>query len=70
MCDGRQFWPGHGLAARKRGCGLLFLPALNANPLKVERMRALGAEVRLVGENFKVVIRLRKCSRGNRSTAY
>jgi threonine dehydratase len=41
-------------AARKRGLRLTIFASVNANPLKVERMRALGAEVRLVGENFEV----------------
>ena len=40
-------------AARKRGLALTIFASVTANPLKVERMRALGAEVRLVGENFK-----------------
>jgi threonine dehydratase len=37
---------------RKHGLPLIVYAALSANPLKVERMRALGAEVRQVGEDF------------------
>jgi threonine dehydratase len=39
-------------ACRKHGLPLIVYAALAANPLKVERMRALGAEVRQVGEDF------------------
>ena len=39
-------------AARKHALPLTIYAAENANPFKVERMRALGAEVRLVGEDF------------------
>jgi threonine dehydratase len=39
-------------AARKRGLSLTVFAAVSANPLKVERMRALGAEVRLEGADF------------------
>jgi len=49
-----NFGQGMAFAARKRGLRLTIFASVNANPLKVERMRALGAEVRLVGENFKV----------------
>lgn len=48
-----NFGQGMAFAARKRGVSLTIFAALTANPLKVERMRALGAEVRLVGTNFK-----------------
>jgi threonine dehydratase len=48
-----NFGQGMAFAARKRGLRLTVFASLAANPLKVERMRALGAEVRLVGENFK-----------------
>jgi threonine dehydratase len=47
-----NFGQGMAFAARKRGLRLTIFASLTANPLKVERMRALGAEVRLVGENF------------------
>lgn len=45
---------GQGLAysARKRGCQAVVFAAQSANALKVERMRELGAEVRLAGSNF------------------
>jgi threonine dehydratase len=39
-------------SARKHGLPLTIYAAENANALKVERMRALGAEVRLQGEDF------------------
>jgi len=39
-------------AARKHGLPLTIYAAENANALKVARMRALGAEVRLKGEDF------------------
>jgi threonine dehydratase len=48
-----NFGQGMAFAARKRGLPLAIFASVTANPLKVERMRALGAEVRLVGENFK-----------------
>jgi len=47
-----NFGQGMAFAARKRGLSLTIFACQTANPLKVERMRALGAEVRLVGENF------------------
>src|SRR5262249_26437148 len=45
---------GQGLAysARKRGLPVTIFTSTAANPLKVERMRALGAEVRRVGRDF------------------
>lgn len=39
-------------ACRKRGIPLRIYVARNANPLKIARMRALGAEVILSGEDF------------------
>jgi threonine dehydratase len=39
-------------AARKRGTRLTVFAAISANPLKVDRMRALGAEVMLEGQDF------------------
>jgi len=48
--NGRQFWPGWPLLPASVGLRLTIFASVNANPLKVERMRALGAEVRLVGE--------------------
>ena len=39
-------------ACRKRGLALTVYAARTANPLKIERMRALGAEVRLEGDDF------------------
>jgi threonine dehydratase len=39
-------------AARKRGVKALIFAAETANPYKIERMRALGADVRLAGSDF------------------
>ncbi len=39
-------------ACRRRGARLVVFAATRANPLKLERMRALDAEVRLAGEDF------------------
>lgn len=39
-------------SCRKRGLGLTVYASTNANPLKVERMRALGAHVVLYGSDF------------------
>jgi threonine dehydratase len=39
-------------ACRRRGAHLTVFAGTGANPLKLERMRALGAEVRLAGEDF------------------
>jgi threonine dehydratase len=39
-------------SCRKRGIPLTVYAAFNANPLKIERMRALGADVKLHGEDF------------------
>lgn len=47
-----NFGQGMAYAARKRGLRLTVFAATNASPLKVERMRALGADVVLEGEDF------------------
>ncbi|MFL5495767.1 MAG: threonine/serine dehydratase [Gemmatimonadales bacterium] len=47
-----NFGQGMAYSARKRGLPLTIFASETANPLKVERMRALGAEIRLVGEDF------------------
>jgi threonine dehydratase len=39
-------------ACRRRGIGLTVFASIHANMLKLERMRALGADVRLAGEDF------------------
>ena len=39
-------------ACRRRGARLVVFAATGANPLKLARMRALGADVRLVGADF------------------
>jgi len=47
-----NFGQGMAYSARKRGLTLTIFASVTANPLKVERMRALGADVRLTGEDF------------------
>jgi threonine dehydratase len=47
-----NFGQGMAYAARKRGDGLTVFAALTANPLKVARMRSLGATVLLEGADF------------------
>src|SRR6266545_1383734 len=47
-----NFGQGMAYSARKRELPLTIFASETANPLKVERMRAFGAEVRLVGEDF------------------
>jgi threonine dehydratase len=47
-----NFGQGLAYAARRRRRRLTVFSAMNANPLKVARMRALGAEVRLDGHDF------------------
>lgn len=53
VCASAGNW-GQALAyvGRARGWPVVVFGATGANPLKVERMRALGAEVRLVGSDF------------------
>lgn len=47
-----NFGQGMAYAARKRGAALTVFAAETANPLKLERMRALGATVKLSGNDF------------------
>ena len=47
-----NFGQGMAYAARKRGMSLTVFAAVTANPLKVDRMRALGAKVILEGQDF------------------
>jgi threonine dehydratase len=47
-----NFGQGMAYAARKRGIPLVVFAAESANRLKLERMRELGAEVRLAGRDF------------------
>ncbi len=47
-----NFGQGLAYAARKRGIPVTVFAATTANPLKVERMRALGAEMVLAGDDF------------------
>jgi threonine dehydratase len=49
-----NFGQGLAYAAAKRGRELTVFAATNANPLKLEAMRRLGAELVLVGEDFDV----------------
>ena len=48
-----NFGQGMAWSARKRGLPLTVFTGVTANPLKVERMRALGANVRLVGKDVE-----------------
>jgi threonine dehydratase len=55
-----NFGQGLAYAARAREIPVVVFAAETANPLKIERMRALGADVRLVGHDFdatKIVAR-------------
>ena len=52
LCDRWQLRSGMAYSARKRGLTLTIFASVTANPLKVERMRALGADVRLTGDDF------------------
>ena len=47
-----NFGQGMAYACRKRGIALTVFAAQNANPLKIERMRRLGARVELRGDDF------------------
>lgn len=47
-----NFGQGLAYAARKRGIACDIVAAVDANPLKVDRMRSLGARVHLAGRDF------------------
>jgi threonine dehydratase len=47
-----NFGQGLAYAARRRGTRVTIFAARTANPLKIERMRSLGGEVRLEGDDF------------------
>jgi len=47
-----NFGQGMAYSARRHGIAITVFAATNANPLKIERMRALGAEVVLEGDDF------------------
>ncbi|HEU5250654.1 MAG TPA: pyridoxal-phosphate dependent enzyme, partial [Thermoanaerobaculia bacterium] len=47
-----NFGQGMAWSARKRGLSITVFTSVTANPLKVRRMRALGADVRQVGRDF------------------
>ena len=55
-----NFGQGMAYSARKRGLTLTIFASVTANPLKVERMRALGADVRLTGDDFDAAHRAAK----------
>jgi threonine dehydratase len=64
-----NFGQGLAYAARARGKPVVVFAAENASPLKVERMRALGAEVRLAGHDLdaaKQVARVWAVAKGYR----
>ncbi len=48
-----NFGQGMAYACRKRGLPITVFAARGANPLKLDRMRALGAEVRLAGDDLE-----------------
>jgi len=48
-----NFGQGMAYACRKHGLSLVVFAAHGANPLKLARMRALGAEVRIAGNDFE-----------------
>jgi threonine dehydratase len=47
-----NFGQGMAYAARKRGAKQIVFASEKANPLKLERMKSLGADVRLYGQDF------------------
>jgi threonine dehydratase len=47
-----NFGQGMAYSARKRGLALTVFAAAKANPLKIERMRAFGADVRVEAEDY------------------
>lgn len=47
-----NFGQGMAYAGRKHGCEIIVYTSTGVNPVKLERMRSLGAEVRLVGDDF------------------
>ena len=47
-----NFGQGMAFACRKRGRALTVFASVKANPMKIERMRALGARVELRGDDF------------------
>ena len=62
-----NFGQGLAYAARKRGCEVTVFAAETANPLKIERMRKLGAEVVLRGADFDAAKQAaREFAEGNR----
>ena len=64
-----NFGQGMAYASRRRGIPCTVFAPENANPLKIERMRALGADVQLVGADFdasKEAARTYTAERGGR----
>jgi len=58
-----NFGQGMAYSARKRALPLTVFTSAVANPFKVERMRALGADVRLVGQDFDAAYSAARTSR-------
>ncbi|MEO8744314.1 MAG: threonine/serine dehydratase [Candidatus Dormiibacterota bacterium] len=65
-----NFGQGMAYACRKAGRHLTVFAAATANPLKVERMRALGAEVVIGGEDFDAAKDAAKRRAQNRGELY
>lgn len=65
-----NFGQGMAYAARKRGDPMTVFAAVNANPLKIERMRALGAEVLLEGADFDEAKAAAKAHAGRTGSTY
>ncbi|GEM83345.1 pyridoxal-phosphate dependent enzyme [Meiothermus hypogaeus] len=65
-----NFGQGMAYAARKRGVKPTVFASINANPLKVARMQALGAEVHLVGEDFDAAKLAAKAYAAERSLTF
>jgi threonine dehydratase len=65
-----NFGQGMAYAARKRGGRLTVFAAVAANPLKIERMRALGADVVLEGADFDAAKDAAKVRAGRTDALY
>jgi threonine dehydratase len=65
-----NFGQGLAHAARARGVPLLVFAAETANPLKVARMRSLGAEVRLTGVDFDAAKDAARAYAGGREVTF
>jgi threonine dehydratase/peptide deformylase len=65
-----NFGQGMAYACRKRGLPITVFAATDANPLKLARMRALGAEVRLAGDDFEDAKRAAKAWAAERGARF